>query len=348
MSHPTLKLGNRTLIHTKPALSLSDFFTGVLPATPPVDYLTYRTRWPWWLNNQYGTCVAATWAGVLALVTFYLTGGEVILTDADIEAIYKTQNPNFPAEDNGMDIQKLLEYLQQTGKIAAFGTVAKSQHDAGISIFGFEWTSIAVRASFYDDYNAGRPIRYVPSSTLEGYHSVMSAGHRDTAADDVRFETWTRECGFTQAFWNSSDVGTTWAVILPEHLKSKEFMAAMDIPALAAAFKTLTGRDLPMPTVMDFKPTPGATCDVLAGGAAYKTIDGSGGVWPTPVATKGVPHLGTQTRSDGIKGSWVVLPSGLAWGVNVTNVVTPPVGPNPPDYLAHVSETNGVLTITPA
>ena len=242
------KLGNRTLVHTKPALNFSDFFTGVLPPTPAVDYLTYRKSWPWWGNNVNGTCVVASWAGVKALVTWFLTGSEVILSDAEIIALYKTQNPNFPAEDNGMDIQKLLELLQRMGLIAAFGTIDKAKHDPAISIFGFVWISIAVRDSFDDDYSAGRPIRYVPSSTLRGYHSVFGAGHRDTAADDVRFETWTKECAFTQAFWNSSDVGTIWGVILPEHLKSKEFMAGMDMVGLASAFKTLTGRDLPVPT----------------------------------------------------------------------------------------------------
>src|ERR1035437_10162859 len=120
------KLGNRTLVHTKPALSLSDFFTGVLPATPAVDYLTYRKTWPWWRNNVNGTCVVATWAGVKALVTALLAGSEVILSDAEIIALYKTQNPNFPAEDNGMDIQKLLEYLQHLGLVVAFGTVKKT------------------------------------------------------------------------------------------------------------------------------------------------------------------------------------------------------------------------------
>ena len=241
------KLGNRTLVHTKPALSLSDFFTGVLPPTPAVDYLSYRKSWPWWLNNQYGTCVCATWGGVKALVTALLAGSEVVISDAEITALYKTQNPNFPAEDNGMDIQVLLGYLQKRGDIVAFGTINKSLHDPVISIFGFVWISIAVRDAFYDDYNAGRPIRYVPSSTLRGYHSVFGAGHRDTAADDVRIETWTKEVAFTQAFWNSGDVGTIWGVILPEHLKSKEFMAGMDMVGLAAAFKTLTGRDLPLP-----------------------------------------------------------------------------------------------------
>jgi hypothetical protein len=228
----------------KPALTLSDFFT--LPPTPPVDWLAYRTSWPWWLNNKYGVCVAATWAGVKALVSAKLTGTEVILPDSEIIALYKTQNPGFPAQDGGMDIQLLLEYLQKRGDIVAFGKIALGSHDAAISILGFEWTAITVRQASYDDYNARRDWDYHPASPIVGYHSVMSAGHRDTAPDDVRFETWTRENGFTQAFW-AHEVGGTWGVILPEHLGSREFMAGMDLPALAAAFKTFTGRDLPIP-----------------------------------------------------------------------------------------------------
>jgi hypothetical protein len=78
---------------------------------------------------------------------------------------------------------------------------------------------------------------------------------------------------------------------------------------------------MPGPVVPIFEPTPGATCDVLAGGAAYKTCDGKGGTWPTPVAVSGAMLLGYQTRSDGVRGAWVVLPVGLAWGVNIANVV---------------------------
>ena len=34
---------------------------------------------------------------------------------ASAEALYKTQNPDFPDEDNGMDIQTCLEYLVKHG-----------------------------------------------------------------------------------------------------------------------------------------------------------------------------------------------------------------------------------------
>lgn len=247
------KLGLRPPVN-KPALALDDFFTGVLPATPPVDYLAYRSSWPWWLNNQYGTCVAATKQGLKALVSAKLTGQEVVGTDADVIADYKTQNPNFPTQDGGMDIQTFLEYLQQKGEIVAFGTVSLANHNQGISILGALWTAITVRYANVDDYNAGRDWDYHPLSKIYGFHSVLSAGHRDVASDDVRFTTWTKETGFTDAFWGH-DVGQTWGVILPEHLGSKEFMDGMDLAALADAFLALTGRVLPIPAPVN---PPGA------------------------------------------------------------------------------------------
>lgn len=146
-----------------------------------------------------------------------------------------------------MDVQTLLEYLQKRGDIAAFGKIDPAKHDPAISIFGCLVTVVTVRFANVDDYNARRPWDYHPESAVYGYHAVASVGHRDQAADDVRFVTWTREQSFTQAFW-AHDVAI-WGVILPEHLKSKEFMAGMDLPALADAFQTLTGRVLPIPEV---------------------------------------------------------------------------------------------------
>jgi hypothetical protein len=307
MSDPILpKLGCRPPIN-KPALTLSDFFTGVLPATPPVDYLGYRSTWPWWLNNLKGTCVAATWAAVKALVSAILGGREIILTDAEIVAIYKTQNPNYPAEDNGMDIQTLLEYLQKRGDIVAFGTVSLDKHDAAISIFGFVWTSVTVRDATYDDYNARRPWDYHPLSPIKGYHSILSAGHRDTAADDVRMETWTRENGLTQAFW-AHDVGGTWGVILPEHLKSKEFMAGMDLPALADAFQTLTGRVLPIP---EDNMQPGTydligSLNITSDHQAFRMKDGT----LTPILPRGAtPVVGSGT-ANGPDAVWYLVVAG--------------------------------------
>ena len=47
-------------------------------------------------NDQYGDCVAVTWANLRRLVTALLTGNPVYPDLAQVEALYKTQNPEFP------------------------------------------------------------------------------------------------------------------------------------------------------------------------------------------------------------------------------------------------------------
>jgi hypothetical protein len=223
-----------------------------------------------------------------------------------------------------MDIQTLLEYLQKRGDIVAFATVDRTnntQVDAALSIFGFVWTAITVRNANMTDFNTGKPWDYHPSSPVDGGHSVISGGHLDTPSNDVRFITWAAETGFTANFW-AHDVVQTWIVILPEHFGSKEFMAGIDLPALAAAFQALTGRVLPIPGGNMNPSSTTALCDITAGGSTY---DAPGGkqVGPNPnLAYVGMQYIGPENRSDGVPGAWVRLPIGWVWiGTNhVTNI----------------------------
>jgi hypothetical protein len=300
-----IKLGCRLPIN-KPALQLGDFLTGVLPATPPVDYLARLTAWQMLGNDKYGDCVAVTWANVWRLVSAVLTGAEIYISQAEVLALYKTQNPLFDprypgVHDNGMDIQTLLEYLQKRGAIVAFAQVDRANHaqvDAAISIFGFVWTSLAVRDAAMADFNAGRPWSYHPTSPIRGYHSVISGGHRDVATDDIRFVTWARETGFSSDFW-AHDVNGAWAVILPDHLKSKAFMDGIDLPALAAAFQTITGRVLTIPEAQMIPTLPFGSLTVTAA-INVRGVDLNTGALVAGVAGKTFPVLFETTLATSI------------------------------------------------
>src|SRR6266566_4719035 len=112
---PDLKFGRRPPKNT-PALKLKDILTGTIPAHPASeDYLSKLSGWRMLGNDQYGDCVAVTWANQRRLMTALLGGKESYPALADVEQVYKTQNPHFPSDDNGMDIQTCLEYLHATG-----------------------------------------------------------------------------------------------------------------------------------------------------------------------------------------------------------------------------------------
>ncbi len=55
------------------------------------------------------------------------------------------------------------------------------------------------------------------------------------------------------SFISSPAVEEAWVMIFPEHLGSKQFMQSIDLAALAADYKALTGQDLPIPAPA---PTP--------------------------------------------------------------------------------------------
>jgi hypothetical protein len=256
-----LKLGKRDPKNA-PSLALGPLLSGIVPAHPAAtDYLAKLPGWQMLGNDQYGDCVAVTWANVRRLVTAALTGKEKYPSMADVLAVYKTQNPAFPSEDNGMDIQTLLEYLSKTGgpdgvKAVAFAKVDTSNLEevkAALAIFGFVWTGVQVQSKNMDDFSAGRPWDYRASDSVEGGHSIVSGGYSTpTPTNDVRFVTWAKETGFTDRFWTHL-ADEAWVVIWPEHFGSQAFLQGIDQSVLASAYLAITGRVLPVPAPV---PTP--------------------------------------------------------------------------------------------
>jgi hypothetical protein len=274
-----------------PMLKLGPLLTGVVPAHPPTaDYLAAMGGgWEMLGNDVAGNCVAVTYANVRRLVTTELTADGYYPTQDEVWAIYKTQNPNFDpngtadtngpgsSADNGMDIQTLLEYLVATGgpdgvKAVAFAGVDVKNPDevkAAIAIFGYIWTGINVLEVNPQQFNAGEPWDYNPSSPVEGGHSVITGGYGTPGSGalggDERFITWAQETSFTDAFW-ANEVEEAFVAIWPEHLGSKEFLEGVNLTQLAADFQSITGSALPaLPAPPPPAPNPQSLLEEAAG-----------------------------------------------------------------------------------
>lgn len=263
-----------------PALRLGRLLTGTIPEHPAsADYLAaLGGGWQMLGNQSAGDCVAVTWANVRRLVTSTLTATPSYPSQDEVWALYRTQNPQFdpngdPAvngpgspADGGMDIQAVLEYLAATGgpdgvKAVAFAAVDPKNADevkAAIAIFGFLWTGVTVSEANQQEFSAGQPWDYLASSPVDGGHSVITGGYGGAGAGalggDEKFITWGTETSFTDSFWANS-VDEAWVCIFPEHLGSREFLQGIDLTALAADYKAITGRDLPVPAPQP-KPAP--------------------------------------------------------------------------------------------
>lgn len=240
-----LKLGKKDPKNHK-ALRLAPLLTGVAVSHPPaVDHLNIG-GWQMLGNDRYGDCVAVTWANYRRLLT-RLVGKETYPGMQAVTAIYETQNPGFPGQDDGMEIQTLLEYLQKQGQIIAFARVDHTnldEVDAAIAIFGGVWTGIQVTQQNMDEFDAGKPWTYSRTSPNLGGHSIITGGYNPSTQ---RFVSWARETDFTQSFW-THQVDEAWVVVWPENLGTPQFEQGIDLSALAADFKALTGRELPLPT----------------------------------------------------------------------------------------------------
>jgi hypothetical protein len=241
-----------------PALKLSRYLTGQVPDHPAAaDYLSRLTGWQMLGNDQYGDCVPVTWANTRRLVTAVLATENYPGQD-QVFALYKTQNPNFPADDNGMDIQTCLEYLAYTGgpdgvKAVGFASVDYTNPDevkAAIAIFGSVWTGINVQQAQQQQFSQGQPWDWVPGSPLDGGHSIITGGYGNPRAGqlggDEDFITWAQETSFTDNYW-ANGVEEAWVVIWPEHLGSKEFTDGMDLATFAADYTAITGKPFPAP-----------------------------------------------------------------------------------------------------
>lgn len=268
----TLKFG-RKAPKKAPALRLASFLAAV-PAHPQrTDYLAPLPGWQMLGNDQYGDCVAVTWANVRRL----MTNGTTYPDLQAVETFYKTQNPAFPAEDNGMDIQTALEALHHDGgpdgvKAVAFASVDTTNLEevkAALAIFGYVWTGVNVQSQNMADFDAGRAWDYRPADHIEGGHSIISGGYSGNLNDDVQFITWAEQTGFTDNFWHNL-VEEAWVCIWPEHFNDPRFLDGVNTSQLAADYKSLTGNDLPIPT----PPAPGTGPD-----AADSALYAASAIW---------------------------------------------------------------------
>jgi hypothetical protein len=259
-----LRLGRRAPKNAR-ALDLGKFLTGTIP-TPPasVDDGAYFSGWQMLGNDVAGDCVAVTWANQRALVTAALEGTAHYPTQHQVWTFYKTQNPHFnpsgssttngpgSQDDNGMDIQTALEHLTKVGgpdgtKAVAFARVNyqdEKQLRAAHAIFGQVWYGITVLDANQDEFNQGKPWKYVEDSPTEGGHSVTGIGY---TPKDYNFVTWGKATEWTESVRRKL-VEEAWIVIWPEHLGTTQFQEGVDLDQLASDYQAITGQKLEIPT----------------------------------------------------------------------------------------------------
>jgi hypothetical protein len=252
-----------------PALKLARFLK--VPDHPDtVDYGLRVSRWDMLGNDQWGDCVSVTWANSRHLTTTALTDRPFYPPLSQVLEFYKTQNPGFPNQDDGMEMQTALETLTKEGgpdgvKAVAFAKVDVDNPDevkAAVALFGGVWYGVTVTDANMRQFDNHLPWDHVPGSRSLGGHAILGPGY----TPNLRLVTWAKETEFTNRFVQYQ-LDEAWVVIWPEHLGSRSFLDGIDQAELAAAYRDITGRELPTavtPSDPGAAPFPGADPVVAA------------------------------------------------------------------------------------
>lgn len=253
------KTGKRPPLPDRPKLWLGDYLRTIdIPDHPAVEPAP-KLSWPMYLNADFGTCVPAGWGHNKEAVHMQLGVPFEPYTDAEIEAFYRTQNPQFDpatdADDNGMNIQVFLEYLRKRGDILAFAAVDHRNVEemrAAMYLFLSVMFGVVLTQANMDQFSAGHAWDYVAGSENVGGHCVNGIGY-DQFFIPV---TWAKAWGMTPQFI-AHQLDEAWVPILPAHFLNPTFREGVDGEKLAKDFELITGEPItpqPVPT-----PTPPPT-----------------------------------------------------------------------------------------
>lgn len=252
----------------RPALLFRDIRTGVIPEHPlVVDYLKAVTNWAMLGNDSYGDCGPVSVANLRALVSKFLVGVEQYPTLDDVLDLYRRSgNPNFPVDDNGVDMQQMLGEVHKNGiagnKCVAYAKVDINNLDevrAAIAIFGGLLLGVDLDIAQQSQTDTTKVWDYVRGSGLWGGHAVLASSYTSLTGSgqaDLGLVSWAEILGLTDAFWDHQ-AGEAWVVIWPEHLGTTQFMQGIDLNKLSQYYTQVTnGQVLPLPTPPSPAPTP--------------------------------------------------------------------------------------------
>lgn len=265
--HPTRKLGRRKPSN-KPALLLADVLTGVTPTHPAAADHIGTNEFGLYKNDTYGDCGPTGVANCVRLVTAGLLGTEVQPSLADVLDLYKRLNPDFDPDhpyddgtypgDNGVVLQDMLDELLRNGigdgkggviKPLAFAKVDVSNDDeldAAVSIFGAVLWGVDLETAQQAQTDVGT-WDYKRSGEWGG-HCVVNGAYEGSYEDVI---TWAERVRTTLAF-RRYQLEEAWVIVWPWNVDHPAFQQGVDLAALAAAYKALTGKTLPVPV----PPTP--------------------------------------------------------------------------------------------
>lgn len=242
----------------KEYLQFERFWTGTVPSHPTsVNNMANVSDWGMYGNDKFGTCGPASVGNYIKYVSKDLTGTEVTPSINDAYDLYRRSgNPTFNATtgagDNGVSMAVMLGALT-SGGIGGLHSLAYAKVDntnlnairAAIAIFGGLLLGINMQTAQQSQTNANPPLWNYSQSAVWGGHAVAAGGYTSQSSGaDVGVVSWAKRVGTTDSFW-THQVQEAWAVILPAHLGTTQFITGIDTATLNADYLALTGNPGP-------------------------------------------------------------------------------------------------------
>lgn len=282
--HPTMKLGLRMSDPLANVLTLK-WAAGVVP-----DYPEQADHFPGWQigmygNDKYGVCGPTSLANYLRMISKYISGVEFEPPQDAVFDLYKRSgNPNFPRDDNGVDMGVMLAAALKGGLGSEeFIGYARLQDNSDPSVMAainiFRGVLFGVMLQQAQQRQTVQTVWDYQPSAQWGGHAVI-AGQYNASSGQVGVGTWAQKVETTANF-RKRQLSEVWIPLSKRLITSQRFAdAGVDVQALAADYQTLTGR--PFPAAI---PTPSPT--------------------PPPIPKKGIPlTIYPDTMEIGAPAGW--------------------------------------------
>lgn len=237
MANPARTPGKRGRLPRDPARfapRLEDYVHGPLraaglpPASGAIDRCSQVSDWPMYANDQIGDCTIAGAAHMFAAMCVYAGYPEPEFSDQEIITAYSAvsgYDPVTGANDNGADMQTVLEYLKNTGMTdttgkthkvagyAAFGNPADEVLLAQVlNTFGSVYVGVNLPQSAEQEFAGGRPWDWQPSSPIAGGHCIALQERAVGGTGVLRYVTWGAVQRTTRGFQRHY-AEEAWAVV---------------------------------------------------------------------------------------------------------------------------------------
>jgi hypothetical protein len=262
--HPTLKLGRKPSSNA-PRLKLSSFLdVAAVPVHDPTDDNLLQYPFQLYKNDTYGDCGPTSVGNNVISVSH----GTDVPALSDVLDLYKRSgNPGFPADDNGVIMQDMLNALLAGGlgsrKPVAFAAVDHANDtEMEAAIFTFDGVLLGVDLETAQQGQTNAGVWDYKFSGEWGGHAIY-CGKYVASTGRLSVVTWAKLVQTTQAF-RTHQLDEAWVVVWPEHLNRP----GVDRVALAEAFRELTGKTLPL------SPAPGPDPDVVLWESVKAWADG--------------------------------------------------------------------------